>query len=403
MTRKVYIVAAKRAAIGSFCGSLSSLPAYDIASQVMRKTMEKATIDPAWLDEAIVGNVLTAGQGQSPGRHAALKAGIPDEVPAYTLNMLCGSGMKTIMDAASHIKAGDAEMVMAAGMENMSAAPFLMPSKVRQGVKMGGISLEDSMILDGLTDAVHRIHMGVTAENIAEKHSISRQEQDAFALASQQKAAAAQEQGRFQDEIVPVVIETRKGSVIFETDEYIKPFTTLEDIERLKTAFKKEGGTVTAANASGLNDSACAVIVASEEAVVKHGLKPIAEIVGYAQAGVDPKVMGLGPVPAISKALKKAGKRLQDMELIELNEAFAAQSLGVLRELAAEHDCTIEEIMEHTNVNGGAIALGHPLGASGGRIVVSLIHEMKRRGNQFGLASLCIGGGMGVAIVLKNV
>lgn len=403
MTRKVYIVAAKRAAIGSFCGSLSSMPAYDIASQVMRKTMEKAAIKPEWLDEAIVGNVLTAGQGQSPGRNAALKAGIPEEVPAYTLNMLCGSGMKTIMDAASHIKAGDAEMVMAAGMENMSAAPFLMPSKVRQGVKMGGMMMEDSMLLDGLTDSVHHIHMGVTAENIAEKHSLSRQEQDAFALASQQKAAAAQEQGKFRDEIVPVVLETRKGPVTFDSDEYIKPFTTLEDIERLKPAFKKEGGTVTAANASGLNDSACAVIVASEEAVEKYGLKPIAEIVGYGQAGVDPKVMGLGPVPAISKALKKAGKRLQDMELIELNEAFAAQSLGVLRELAAEHDCTIEEIMEHTNVNGGAIALGHPLGASGGRIVVSLIHEMKRRGNQFGLASLCIGGGMGVAIVIKNV
>lgn len=403
MTRKVYIVAAKRAAIGNFCGSLSSMPAYDIASQVMRKTMEKAAIKPQWLDEAIVGNVLTAGQGQSPGRNAALRAGIPDEVPAYTLNMLCGSGMKTIMDAASHIKAGDAEMVMAAGMENMSSAPFLMPSKVRQGVKMGGMMMEDSMLLDGLTDSVHHIHMGVTAENIAEKHSISRQEQDAFALASQQKAAAAQEQGKFRDEIVPVVLETRKGSVTFDSDEYIKPFTTLEDIERLKPAFKKEGGTVTAANASGLNDSACAVIVASEEAVEKYGLKPIAEIVGYAQAGVDPKVMGLGPVPAISKALKKAGKRLQDMELIELNEAFAAQSLGVLRELAAEHDCTIEKIMEHTNVNGGAIALGHPLGASGGRIVVSLIHEMKRRGNQFGLASLCIGGGMGVAIVIKNV
>lgn len=403
MTRKVYIVAAKRAAIGNFCGSLSSMPAYDIASQVMRKTMEKAAIKPQWLDEAIVGNVLTAGQGQSPGRNAALRAGIPDEVPAYTLNMLCGSGMKTIMDAASHIKAGDAEMVMAAGMENMSSAPFLMPSKVRQGVKMGGMMMEDSMLLDGLTDSVHHIHMGVTAENIAEKHSISRQEQDAFALASQQKAAAAQEQGKFRDEIVPVVLETRKGPVTFDSDEYIKPFTTLEDIERLKPAFKKEGGTVTAANASGLNDSACAVIVASEEAVEKYGLKPIAEIVGYAQAGVDPKVMGLGPVPAISKALKKAGKRLQDMELIELNEAFAAQSLGVLRELAAEHDCTIEKIMEHTNVNGGAIALGHPLGASGGRIVVSLIHEMKRRGNQFGLASLCIGGGMGVAIVIKNV
>ncbi|GKX55434.1 acetyl-CoA acetyltransferase [Leminorella grimontii] len=403
MTRKVYIVAAKRAAIGNFCGSLSSMPAYDIASQVMRKTMEKAAIKPEWLDEAIVGNVLTAGQGQSPGRNAALRAGIPDEVPAYTLNMLCGSGMKTIMDAASHIKAGDAEMVMAAGMENMSSAPFLMPSKVRQGVKMGGMMMEDSMLLDGLTDSVHHIHMGVTAENIAEKHSISRQEQDAFALASQQKAAAAQEQGKFRDEIVPVVLETRKGPVTFDSDEYIKPFTTLEDIERLKPAFKKEGGTVTAANASGLNDSACAVIVASEEAVEKYGLKPIAEIVGYAQAGVDPKVMGLGPVPAISKALKKAGKRLQDMELIELNEAFAAQSLGVLRELAAEHDTTIEEIMEHTNVNGGAIALGHPLGASGGRIVVSLIHEMKRRGNQFGLASLCIGGGMGVAIVIKNV
>lgn len=403
MTRKVYIVAAKRAAIGNFCGSLSSMPAYDIASQVMRKTMEKAAIKPQWLDEAIVGNVLTAGQGQSPGRNAALRAGIPDEVPAYTLNMLCGSGMKTIMDAASHIKAGDAEMVMAAGMENMSSAPFLMPSKVRQGVKMGGMMMEDSMLLDGLTDSVHHIHMGVTAENIAEKHSISRQEQDAFALASQQKAAAAQEQGKFRDEIVPVVLETRKGPVTFDSDEYIKPFTTLEDIERLKPAFKKEGGTVTAANASGLNDSACAVIVASEEAVEKYGLKPIAEIVGYAQAGVDPKVMGLGPVPAISKALKKAGKRLQDMELIELNEAFAAQSLGVLRELAAEHDCAIEKIMEHTNVNGGAIALGHPLGASGGRIVVSLIHEMKRRGNQFGLASLCIGGGMGVAIVIKNV
>lgn len=403
MTNKVYIIAAQRAAIGSFCGTLSSLPASDIAAQVMQKTLEKSGVKPEWLDEVIVGNVLSAGQGQGPGRQAALKAGVPDSVPAYTLNMLCGSGMKTIMDAASHIKAGDADLVMAAGMENMSSAPFLMPGKIRNGVKMGNMTLEDSMLIDGLMDAMNQIHMGVTAENIAEKHHISRQEQDDFALASQQKAGAAQEQGKFRDEIVPVMVPGRKGPVTFDTDEYIKPFTTLADMEKLRTAFKKEGGTVTAANASGLNDSACALIVASEKAVEKYGLKPIAEIVSYAQAGVDPKVMGLGPVPAISKALKNAGMRLQDMELIELNEAFAAQSLGVLRELSQEHGCSVESILPHTNVNGGAIALGHPLGASGGRITVSLIHEMKRRHNQYGLASLCIGGGMGVAIVIKNL
>ncbi|WP_322091100.1 acetyl-CoA C-acyltransferase [Limnobaculum zhutongyuii] len=328
MTNKVYIIAAQRAAIGSFCGTLSSLPASDIAAQVMQQTLEKSGVKPEWLDEVIVGNVLSAGQGQGPGRQAALKAGVPDSVPAYTLNMLCGSGMKTIMDAASHIKAGDADLVMAAGMENMSSAPFLMPGKIRNGVKMGNMTLEDSMLIDGLMDAMNQIHMGVTAENIAEKHHISRQEQDDFALASQQKAGAAQEQGKFRDEIVPVMVPGRKGPVTFDTDEYIKPFTTLADMEKLRTAFKKEGGTVTAANASGLNDSACALIVASGKAVEKYGLKPIAEIVSYAQAGVDPKVMGLGPVPAISKALKNAGMRLQDMELIELNEAFAAQSLG---------------------------------------------------------------------------
>ena len=403
MTNKVYIVAANRAAIGSFCGTLSALPAYEIAAQVMRKTLERSAIKPEWLDEVIVGNVLSAGQGQGPGRQAALIAGIPNQVPAYTLNMLCGSGMKTIMDAASHIKAGDADLVMAAGMENMSASPFLMPGKVRNGVKMGNITMEDSMLVDGLTDALSHIHMGVTAENIAEKHHISRQEQDLFALASQQKAAAAQEDGKFRDEIIPITIETRKGTITFDSDEYIKPFTTLADMEKLRPAFKKEGGSVTAANASGLNDSACAVIVASEKAVKQYGLKPLAEIVSYAQAGVDPKVMGLGPVSAIAKALKNAGMRLQDMELIELNEAFAAQSLGVLRELSVEHGCSVDDILQHTNVNGGAIALGHPLGASGGRSTVSLLYEMKRRNNQYGLASLCIGGGMGVAIVIKNI
>lgn len=399
---KVYIVAAKRSAVGSFCGSLASLTASDLAAQVIRGTLEQSQINPEWLDEVIVGNVLGAAQGQGPGRMAALKAGIPFSVPAYTLNMICGSGMKVVMDAASHIKSGDAEMVLATGMESMSNAPHAMPSAIRQGVKMGEIKMVDTMLNDALVDPLLGIHMGLTAENIAEKHQLTREQQDQFSLTSQQRAVAAIAEGKFVEEIVPVTVKTRKGEMVFAVDEHPKADTTLEVLTKLRPAFKKDG-TVTAGNASGLNDGAVAIVLASEAAVEKYQLQPLAELVGYAQGCVDPSVMGLGPVPAVKAALQKADLKLSDIELLELNEAFAAQALGVVVELAAEHGETVPTLLERTNVNGGAIALGHALGASGGRIIVTLLHEMKKRQLKYGLASLCIGGGMGTAVIVKSV
>ncbi|CAG23690.1 putative acetyl-CoA acetyltransferase [Photobacterium profundum SS9] len=364
--------------------------------------MAQGNIPVEAIDEVVVGNVIGAGQGMGPGRQAAIFAGIPNEVPAYSLNMVCGSGMKAVMDAAAHIKAGDAELVVAAGAECMSQIPFCASSKIRDGQKMGNLELTDLLIADGLTDAFNDYHMGVTAENVVAKVGLNREQQDNFALASQQKAITAIEQGKFVDEIVPVEVKSRRETKVIDTDEYPKSDASFEGLAKLRPAFKKEGS-VTAGNASGINDGGSAIIVASEAAVEKYGLTPLAEIESYAQAGVAPELMGLGPVPAVIKALTKADLNIESVGLFEFNEAFAGQALGVLHEVAKELDTSVEDLAERSNVNGGAIALGHPLGASGNRIIVSLLHEMRRRNTEYGLATLCIGGGMGTAIVLKSV
>jgi|GEM_PF-27618 len=399
---KVYVVAAKRTAIGSFLGTLSPVKPGELGAKVVKNIIEETGIDPANIDEVIVGNVLSAGQAQGVGRQVAIKAGVPYEVPAYSVNIICGSGMKSVILAYSNIKSGESDLVIAGGTESMSGAGFILPGTIRGGHKMADLTMKDHMILDALTDAYHNIHMGITAENIAEKYGITREEQDAFALESQKKAVAAVDAGKFKDEIVPVVIPNKKGDITFDTDEYPNRKTDAEKLAKLKPAFKKDGS-VTAGNASGLNDGASFLMLASEEAVKKYNLKPLVEIVATGTGGVDPLIMGMGPVPAIRKALKKANLKLQDMQLIELNEAFAAQSLGVIKELCTEHGVTADWFKDKTNVNGGAIALGHPVGASGNRITVTLIHEMKKTGVEYGLASLCIGGGMGTALVLKNV
>jgi acetyl-CoA C-acetyltransferase len=335
-------------------------------------------------------------------RQASVGAGIPVETPAYSLNILCGSGMKAILNAAAEIRGGDAEVVVAWGIESMSNAPFLAPARIRQGFKMGDLVLEDHMLKDGLTDAFNNYHMGITAENVAEKHGITREAQDEFALNSQHKAIKAVDSGEFRDEIAALEITEGKNTFTFDTDEYPNRTTSAEKLAKLRPAFKSDG-TITAGNSSGINDGSCFFIIAGEEAVKKYGLKPKAEIVATGIGGVDPAVMGLGPVPAISKALKTAGMKLSDMEYIELNEAFAAQSLGVLRELSGIHGESEKAIMDRCNVNGGAIALGHPLGASGARITVTLLNILKKRGAQYGLASLCIGGGMGTAVIIRNI
>jgi acetyl-CoA C-acetyltransferase len=398
---KVYIVAAKRSAIGSFGGSFRNLPAPRLAAEVIKAVVADAGIDANEIDEVIVGNVINNGQGMGPGRQAAIYAGIPENVPAYAVNILCGSGMKAIMLAADNIRMGEHHLAVAAGMENMSLAPYTVSAKVRWGSKLGNLEMSDSLLQDGLTDVFNNYHMGITAENIARKHSISRQEQDAFAAESQKRAAAARETGRFANEIIPVEVAEWKKTVTVDTDEYIRPETTAETLAGLRPAFEKDG-TVTAGNASGLNDGAAAMVLASEEAVKKYGLTPLAEVVAYSQAALDPSVMGLGPVPAIRKLLAKSGLKLSDMELIELNEAFAAQSLGVLKELSEEHGESVDELLERTNVNGGAIALGHPIGASGNRITTTLLYEMIKRDAKLGLASLCIGGGMGTAMIIRR-
>lgn len=399
---KVYIVAAKRTAIGKFLGTLAPVSAADLGATVIKDILSETKIDPKLLDEVVVGNVLSAGQKQGVARQAAIKGGVPQEVPAYAIHMVCGSGMKAVMTAYNNIRAGEAGLILAGGTESMSNTGFVMPGSVRNGYKMGDLTSVDHMVYDGLTDAFSGTHMGITAENIAEKYGITREEQDQFSYQSQQKAIAAIDGGRFKNEIVPVQIPSRKETIIFDTDEYPNRSTTPEKLGSLKPAFKKEG-TVTAGNASGLNDGASFVLVASEDVVKKLNLQPLVEIIGVGQGGVSPDIMGMGPVPAIAQALGRASLKLQDMEVIELNEAFAAQSLGVIKQLSEDHQVSREWIMERANVNGGAIALGHPIGASGNRIVVSLIHEMKRSGKKTGLASLCIGGGMGTAVVLKNV
>jgi len=399
---KVFITAAKRTPIAEFQKTLKGMKPGDLGAVVIKNILEESKLDGSKLDEVIMGNVLSAGQGQNVARQCSLGAGVPYEVPAYGINMVCGSGMKAVMNAYQSILAGANKVVIAGGTENMSQAPYLVSANNRAGVKMGNQNMVDHMINDGLWDAYNDYHMGITAENIAEKHNISREEQDAFAVESQRKAVEAVEGNKFDGELVPVTIKTRKGEVVFDKDEYPKPGTTAETLAKLRPAFKKDGS-VTAANASGLNDSASACLVVAEEALEENGLSPLVEIVAVGQGGVDPKVMGLGPVPAIRQALKNANLELKDMDVIELNEAFAAQSLGVITELSEEHGVSKEDIIAKCNLNGGAIALGHPIGASGNRIIVTLVNLMKKNNYKYGLASLCIGGGMGTAVILKNV
>ena len=389
----VVIVAATRTAVGSFQGSLANVPAVELGATVIRALLAQTGVTPAQVDEVILGQVLTAGAGQNPARQAAVKAGLPHEVPALTLNKVCGSGLKAVQLAAQAIRCGDAEIVIAGGMENMSMAPYVLP-KVRSGLRLGHAELVDSMISDGLWDAFNDYHMGQTAENLVEKYQISREAQDAFAARSQQRAAAAVESGRFRAEITSVAIPQRKGEPLaFDTDEGIRADTTAEGLARLRPAFAKDGS-VTAGNASSLNDGAAAVLVMSATKAAALGLAPLAHIAAYASAGVDPAIMGIGPVSATRKTLEKAGWQLADLDLIEANEAFAAQALAVGQELGWDD--------EKVNVNGGAIALGHPIGASGCRVLVTLLHELRRREGRRGLATLCIGGGQGVALAVER-
>lgn len=399
---KVYIVGAKRTPIGSFLGSLKSVSAVKLASQAIRGALEQAQVQSTDVTEVILGNVLSAGLGQGIARQAAIGAGLSIDVPAYSLNMVCGSGLKTVANGMSMIQSGLAQAVVTGGTESMSNAPFLVDGHIRSGRKMGHMNFTDSMLHDGLTDAFEGYHMGITAENVAREFGISRGEQDQFAIRSQEKAIIAQDSGKFADEIVPVVVETRAGVEEVAEDEYINRTTTLEKMTNLRPVFKADG-TVTAANASGLNDGASAIILASGQLAAAQQLPIMAEVIAIGQGGVDPSVMGIGPVPAIKKALEVANLTLADIDLFELNEAFAAQSLAVMNELAAESGESVETLSERMNVNGGAIALGHPIGASGNRILVTLLYELKRRSLTYGLASLCIGGGMGLAVIIKNV
>ena len=388
------IVSAARTAIGSFGGALKDVPASELGGVVIKATLARAGVDAADIDEVILGNVLQAGGGMNPARQAAIAAGIPDGVPSFTVNKVCGSGLKAVTLAAQAIAAGDADLVLAGGVESMSRAPYLLKD-ARWGYRMGSGELTDSMLSEGLSCALAGCHMGVTAENIASKYGVSRSDQDAFSAESQGRAAAAIEAGRFDAEIVPVSIAQRKGDPVqFRTDEYPRAGTTADSLSKLRPAFIKEHGTVTAGNASGINDGAAALLIASAERVRLMELQPLAKIVGYASAGVDPKLMGMGPVPAIERALEKAELGIADIDLFELNEAFAAQSLAVTKQLGID--------TSRVNVNGGAIALGHPIGASGARVLVTLLYEMHRRDVRRGLAALCIGGGQGIAIIVER-
>ncbi|XP_064540137.1 acetyl-CoA acetyltransferase, cytosolic isoform X2 [Drosophila montana] len=376
----------------SFNGTLSKLKASDLGSVVIQEVLKRANVEAPQVNEVIMGQALTAGQGQNPARQAALKAGLPIEVPAYGINMLCGSGLKTVALGYQAIRTGDAQIVIAGGQESMSLAPHVM--HLRQGVKMGAGTLLDSMLNDGLTDAMEQIHMGITAENLAEKYQISREAQDAYAVQSQQRAELAQQQGCFDAEIVPVEIKDRKGTQLFSKDEYIKSGSNVEGLQKLRAAFK-EGGTITPGNASGVNDSAAALLLMSGEELKKRGLKPLAKIVGWSQTGIEPKVMGLGPVTAVEALLTKIGWSRDEVDLYELNEAFAAQSLAVLQCLQLD--------ASKVNVHGGAIALGHPIGASGARVLVTLLYALERTNGRRGIASLCIGGGMGIALAVERI
>jgi len=391
--KKVYILAPCRTAVGNFSGSLKDMPAAALGAKVIAETLARSGVKPEQVDQVILGNVLQAGQGQNPARQASIKAGLSVDVPAMTINKVCGSGLTAVSLAASLIRAGEADCIVAGGMENMSAAPYTM-SQLRSGARMGDVKATDVMIKDGLWDAFNDYHMGITAENVAERYGITREEQDAFALASQQKAAAARAEGRFRDEIIPVEIPQRKGDpVVFDQDEYIREDASAAQMAKLRPAFKKEG-TVTAANASGINDGAAAMLVVSEDFMKANGLKPIARHVAGASCGVEPSVMGIGPVPSVNRALEKAGIGVGDVDLFEANEAFAAQAIAVGRDLGLDS--------AKVNVNGGAIAIGHPIGASGARITVTLLHQMKRQGAAYGVSTLCIGGGMGEAAVFQR-
>jgi acetyl-CoA C-acetyltransferase len=390
--REVVIVSAVRTAIGNFMGALSDTPATELGAVVIKEALSRAGVKGEQVDEVIMGNVLQAGVGQGPARQAAIKAGLPNEVSSMAINKLCGSGLKAVHLAAQAIQTGEAEIVVAGGMENMSLAPYLLP-KGRTGYRMGDGKVIDSMIQDGLQCALNSYHMGVTAENIAEQYGLTREEQDEFAAWSQQKAENAIKEGKFKEEIVPIYIPQRKGDpIVFDTDEFPRAGVSAEKLAKLKPAFKKDGS-VTAGNASGINDGAAALVLMSREKASELGIKPMAVIRANGTAGVDPKIMGIGPVPASKKALEKAGLSMEDIDLVEANEAFAAQSLAVGRDLQIPNN--------KLNVNGGAVALGHPIGASGARVLVTLLHEMQRQGSRYGLAALCIGGGQGIATIVE--
>ena len=389
---EVVIVGAARTPVGSFNGALSSLPAHELGRIAISAALERAGVEKDAVSEVILGQILQAGQGQNPARQASINSGLPVEVPAWGVNQLCGSGLRAVALGHQAIVNGDSEVVVAGGQESMSQAPHA--AYLRSGQKMGDIQFVDTMIKDGLWDAFNGYHMGQTAENVAARWQITREEQDAFAVASQNKAEAAQKAGRFKDEIAPVTIKSRKGETVVDSDEFIKHGVTLEGIQGLKPAFQKDGGTVTAANASGINDGAAAVVLMSAERAQKEGRKVLGRIVSWAQAGVDPAVMGTGPIPASRAALKKAGWTIDDLDLVEANEAFAAQALAVNKDLGWNP--------EIVNVNGGAISIGHPIGASGARVFVTLLHEMEKRDAKKGLATLCIGGGMGIALCVER-
>ena len=417
--KEVYVVNCCRTAVGSFGGSLKDTPATDLGAVVVKEALNRSGLKPEQVDELMFGCILTAAQGQNPARQVGVKAGLPYSVPAYTVGMVCGSGMKSVIEGARAILAGDADVIVAGGTENMSAAPYALPAE-RWGARMGDKKVVDTMIKDGLWDAYNNYHMGTTAENIADVWGITREEMDAFAVSSQNKTEAAQAAGKFVDEIVPVMVKKKKEMVEFKVDEFPKAGVTMESVSKLRGAFpagpegvedeivhtfevtqiheadaKKHVQRVTAANASGINDGAAAIVLASGEAVEKYGLKPMAKLIGWGQGGVDPKIMGVGPVPASRQAMAKAGVTIDDIDLVEANEAFAAQSIAVARELGFD--------MSKVNVNGGAISIGHPVGASGARIIVTLLHEMQKRPEaKKGLATLCIGGGMGVATIFEK-
>ncbi|MBC2579854.1 acetyl-CoA C-acetyltransferase [Clostridium sp. DJ247] len=390
--KEAVIISAVRTAIGKFGGTLKDVPAAELGAIVIKEALNRANVKPELVDEVIMGNVVQAGLGQNVTRQSIIKAGLPEEIPGFTLNKVCGSGLRAVSLAAQMIKAGDADVIVAGGMENMSSAPYILPT-TRWGQRMGNGAIVDTMVNDALTDAFQGYHMGITAENIAEKWNLTREVQDEFAVASQNKAEAAIKEGKFKNEIVPVVIKTKKGEVVFDTDEFPRFEATLEGMAKLKPAFKKDG-TVTAGNASGINDGAAAIVIMSSEKAAELGLKPMAKIVSYGSKGLDPAIMGYGPFHATKKALEVANLSIEDIDLIEANEAFAAQSLAVAKDLNFD--------MSKVNVNGGAIALGHPVGCSGARILTTLLYEMEKRDAKKGLATLCIGGGMGTAIIIER-